>query len=196
MFLSRHNETCPKMDLSSRRRNADRPFPKSPTERRIRKSCFSYDVFSRYLFAYPLTDASAANTAKVIIDVMTKQSCLPTTLITDKGTAFTSMLVAEIAQILGIQIKWATTKHPQARGNSNERRQVLERILKWPQGSFDVNGINIYPCQYSTTKRPINRFFMGEYPMIFYKTIWDSTQTLKYFEQPISPKNFKEARNF
>ena len=29
------------------------------------------DVFSRYLFAYPLTDASAINVAKALIDIMT-----------------------------------------------------------------------------------------------------------------------------
>ena len=52
------------------------------------------DVFSRYLFAYPVTDASATNTAKVSIDIMTKHTYLPTTLITDKGTAFKSKLVA------------------------------------------------------------------------------------------------------
>ena len=58
------------------------------------------DVFQRYLFAYPVTDASAANTAKFIIDTMTtKHTYLPTTLITDKGSAFASNLVAEIAQI-------------------------------------------------------------------------------------------------
>ena len=32
------------------------------------------DVLSRYLFAYPLTDASAINVAKVIINIMTKQA--------------------------------------------------------------------------------------------------------------------------
>ena len=45
------------------------------------------DVVSRYLFAYPLTEATATNVAKVIIDIMTKLSYLPTTLITDKGSA-------------------------------------------------------------------------------------------------------------
>ena len=44
---------------------------------------------------------------------MTKHKYLPTTLITDKGTAFTSRFVAEIAQILGIQMKCATTKSPE-----------------------------------------------------------------------------------
>ena len=46
------------------------------------------DVFSRYLFAFPFTDASAINVAKVIIDIITKHAYLPTTLITDKGTEF------------------------------------------------------------------------------------------------------------
>ena len=69
------------------------------------------DVFSRYLFAYPLIEATATNVAKVIIDITTKHSYLPTTLITDKGIAFTSTIIAEITQILGITLKCATTKH-------------------------------------------------------------------------------------
>ena len=44
---------------------------------------------------------------------MTRHAYLPTTVITDKGTAFTSRLVEDVAKILGIQIKCATTKHPQ-----------------------------------------------------------------------------------
>ena len=71
------------------------------------------DVFPRYLFAYPLTDASAISVAQVLIDLMTKHAYLPTTLITDKGTAITSTIIAEITQILGITLKSATTKHPQ-----------------------------------------------------------------------------------
>ena len=42
------------------------------------------DVVSRHLFAYTVTDASAANTAKVVIDIMTKHTNLATTLLTDK----------------------------------------------------------------------------------------------------------------
>ena len=91
-------------------------LPSLPTSGGYENIITAMDVFSRYLFAYPVTDASATNKAKVIIDIMTKQTNLPTTFITDKGTAFTSKLVAEIAQILGIQIKCATTKHPQTIG--------------------------------------------------------------------------------
>ena len=70
------------------------------------------DVFSRYLFAYPLIEATATNVAKVIIDIMTKHSYLRTTLITDKRSAFTSTIIAEISQILGITLNCPTTKHP------------------------------------------------------------------------------------
>ena len=94
------------------------------------------DVFSRYLFEHPVTDASAINTAKVIIDIMTKHTYLPTTLITDKGTAFTSKLVAEIAQILGIQMKCATTKHPQTIGKLERTHASLKTNLKMASGDY------------------------------------------------------------
>ena len=94
------------------------------------------DVFSRYLFAYPVTDASATNTAKVIIDIMTKHTYLPTTLITDKGTAFTSRLVAEVAQIRGIHIKCATTKHPQTIGKLERTHASLKTNLKMASGDY------------------------------------------------------------
>ena len=58
------------------------------------------DVFSRYLLAYPLMDASAIIVAKVLINITTNHAYLPTTLITDKATAFTSAIIAEITQIL------------------------------------------------------------------------------------------------
>ena len=45
----------------------------------------AFDVFFRYLFAYPLTEATAANTAKVLIDMMTKHSYLTTTIIADNN---------------------------------------------------------------------------------------------------------------
>ena len=87
------------------------------------------DVFSRYLCAYPVTDASATNTAKVIFDIMTEHTYLPTTLSTDKGTAFTSKLVTEIAQILGIQVKCATTKHPQTIGKLERKHLIRTQFL-------------------------------------------------------------------
>ena len=96
----------------------------------------AFDVFSRYLFAYPLTDASAINVAKALIDIMTKHAYLPTTLITDKGTAFTSTIIAEVTQILGITLKCATTKHPQTIGKLERTHASLKTNLKMACGEY------------------------------------------------------------
>ena len=94
------------------------------------------DVFSRYLFAYPVVEATAVNTAKVIIDIMTKHAYLPTTLITDKGTAFTSTVIAEITKILGITLQCATTKHPQTIGKLERTHASLKTNLKMASGEY------------------------------------------------------------
>ena len=92
-------------------------LPNLPTSGGYQTMMTAIDVFSNYLSAYPLIEATAANVAKVIIDIMTKHSYLPTTLITDKGSAFTSTILAQIAEISGITLKCASTKHPQTIGN-------------------------------------------------------------------------------
>ena len=74
------------------------------------------DVFSRYLFAYPTSNQDATTIAKVIINIMTKHAYLPTKLISDKGTAFTSHVIKVVAGVLGITLKHATTKHARTIG--------------------------------------------------------------------------------
>ena len=51
------------------------------------------DLFSRYAFAYPVSNPTAVNTAKVIIDIMTRHGYLPTLIITDKQSVFVSQVV-------------------------------------------------------------------------------------------------------
>ena len=46
------------------------------------------DVFSRYLFAHLTSNQDAKTIAKLLINIMTKHAYLPTTLISEKGTAF------------------------------------------------------------------------------------------------------------
>ena len=62
------------------------------------------DVFSRYLFAYPTSNHDAKTISKVLLNIMTKHAYLPTTLISDKGTAFMSHVIEEIAGVLGITL--------------------------------------------------------------------------------------------
>ena len=69
-------------------------LPNLPPSGGYQKDLTANDVFSRYMFAYLLTDASAINVAKVLIDILTKHADLPTKLNNDKGTSFTSTISA------------------------------------------------------------------------------------------------------
>ena len=109
-------------------------LPNLPTSGGFQTVMTAIDVFSRYLFAYPLIEATATNVAKVLIDIMTKHSYLPTTLITDKGSA--STIIAEITQILGITLKCATTKHPQTIGKLERTHASLKTNLKMASGEY------------------------------------------------------------
>ena len=69
------------------------------------------DVFSRYLFAYPTTQITAPTVARVHMDILCKHTYLPTTIITDMGTQFNSQITREVAAVLGVDLKHASTKH-------------------------------------------------------------------------------------
>ena len=92
------------------------------------------DVFPRYLFAYPTSNQDATTFAKVIIKIMTKDAYIPTTLISDKGTAFTSHVIKEVAGVLGITLKHATTKHAQTIGLLERSHASIKQSLKTETG--------------------------------------------------------------
>ena len=92
------------------------------------------DVFSRYLFAYPTSNQDAKTVAKVIINIMTNHAYLPTTLISDKGTVFTSHVIKEVAGVLGITLKHATTKHAQTFGLLERSHALIKQALKIETG--------------------------------------------------------------
>ena len=92
------------------------------------------DVFSRYLFADTTANQDATTVAKVLINIMTKHAYLPTTLISDKGTAFTSHVIKELAGVLGINLKHATTKHAQTIGLLERSHASIKQSLKIETG--------------------------------------------------------------
>ena len=88
------------------------------------------DVFSRRLFAYPTSNQDATKIAKVIINIMTKHTYLPTTLISDKGTAFTSHVIKEVAGVLCLTLMHATTKYAQTIGLLERSHASIKQALK------------------------------------------------------------------
>ena len=112
------------------------------------------DVFSRYFFAYPTSNQDAQTFAKVLINIMTRHAYLPTRLISDKGTAFMSHVIKEVAGVLGNTLKHATTKHAQTIGLPERSHASIKQALKNDTGeqrSLWHKYINIAVLNYSTS---------------------------------------------
>ena len=85
---------------------------------------------------------------------MTKHAYLPTTLISDKGTAFTSHVIKEVAGVLGITLKHATTKHAQTIGLLERSHASIKQALKIETGerrSLWHKYINFAVLNYNTS---------------------------------------------
>ena len=130
------------------------------------------DVFSRYLFAYPTANQDATTIAKVLINIMTKHAYLPTTLISDKGTAFTSHVIKEVAGVLGITLKHATTKHAQTIGLLERSHMSIKRSLKIETGErrslwhkyISIAVLNYNTSYHSSIGGEPSRVFHGRIP--------------------------------
>ena len=112
------------------------------------------DVFSRYTFAYPVSNPTAVKTAKVIIDIMTRHAHLPTLIITDKGSVFVSQVVHEVAEILRINLKHATTKHAHIIGVLEQAHATIKTSLKMASGEYRKQWHKYLPIailNYNTT---------------------------------------------
>ena len=130
------------------------------------------DEFSRYAFAYPVSNPSAVNTAKVIIGIMTRHAYLPTLIITDKGSFFVSQVIHEVAEILGINLKHATTKHAQTIGVLERAHATIKISLEMASGEYRKQWHKSLPIailNYNTTYRSSidcepSRVFHGRVP--------------------------------
>ena len=88
------------------------------------------DVLTKYLFAVPLTNGSADTVARELVKIFFQHSYLPSTLLSDLGTNFTSKLMAELTKLLEVKLKHATLKHPQTIGVVERSHAALKRIQK------------------------------------------------------------------
>ena len=112
------------------------------------------EVFARYAFAYPVSNPTVVNTAKVIIDIMTRHAYLPTLIITDKGSVFVSQVIHEVTEILGINLKLATSKHTQTIGVLERVHATIKSSLKMASGEYRKQWRKYLPVailNYNTT---------------------------------------------
>ena len=88
------------------------------------------DVFSKYLFAVPLTSISANRVAQELSSIFFQHSYIPHTIFSDLGSNFVSDLMHELSNLLEIRLKHASLKHAQTLGVVERAHGALKRILK------------------------------------------------------------------
>ena len=111
-------------------------LPELPPSEGYENIIKAIDVLSRYPFAYPFSNPTAINTAKVFIDIMARHAYLPTFIITDKGNVFISQVLYEVAEKICIYFKYATTKHAKTSGVLNRAHATINTSLKMISGEY------------------------------------------------------------
>ena len=85
---------------------------------------------------------------------MTRHAYLPTLIVTDKGGVFVSQVIHEVAEVLGINMKHATTKHAQTIGVLERAHAAIKTSLKMASGEYRKQRHKYLPIailNYNTT---------------------------------------------
>ena len=75
-------------------------------------------------------DMDAPEIAQLFLQNIFTQHGLPKSIISDRGSVFTSRFVRSLCQLAGIQQKMSTAFHPQTDGQTERINQVLEQYLR------------------------------------------------------------------
>ena len=105
---------------------------------------------------------------------MTKHAYLPTTLISDEGTASMSHVIKEVTGALGITLKHATTKHAQTIGLPERSHASIKQALKIATGErrslwhkyIDIAVLNYNTSYHTSIGCEPSRVFHGRVPYI------------------------------
>ena len=107
-----------------------------------------------------------------MINIMTNHAYLPTTVISDKGTAFMSHVIKEVAGVHGVTLKHATTKHAQTIGLLERSNVSIKQALKIETGerrSLWHKYVSLAVLNYNTSQHASfgcepSRVFHGRIP--------------------------------
>jgi hypothetical protein len=81
-------------------------------------------------FCPTTTTVTAEGTAKLFRDYVWKLHGVPDTLLTDRGSVFTSKFTKELYQLIGSEQRLTTAFHPQTDGQTERVNHVLEDMLR------------------------------------------------------------------
>ena len=73
---------------------------------------------------------NASGLAKVILDVVVWYHGLPNSIVSDKGSFFTSKFWSSLCYFRGIKRRLSTTFHPQIDGQTEQQNSMIEVYLQ------------------------------------------------------------------
>ncbi|KAF1313538.1 reverse transcriptase, partial [Globisporangium splendens] len=95
------------------------------------------DRFSKMVHLAPVSDKiSAEMTAKVFVDVVFRLHGLPSEIVSDRDTRFTSRFWRTLLGILDTKLSMSTAAHPETDGQTERVNRVLEDVLRSYATSF------------------------------------------------------------
>ena len=87
------------------------------------------DHFMKYVLAYVTPNQTAKTIAKFLYGGFISIFGAPARLLSDRGTSFTSSIIWELCEILGIQQLWTTPYHSQANRLVERSHQMIMRMI-------------------------------------------------------------------
>lgn len=87
------------------------------------------DLFTKYSWAIPTLDQTAATTARALWSTVFQAFGCPEVLHSDQGPAFESRVIKELCQLYGCQKTRTTPYHPQGNGQCERFNQTLLSLL-------------------------------------------------------------------
>ena len=88
------------------------------------------DVYSRYLIATPVRNHKASTVSRCLYESVVAYFGAPRSLLSDRGTEFTSIIWESLTQMLGAKIKLTSPYYPQGTLSNMLRTMLLERREK------------------------------------------------------------------
>ena len=129
--------------------------------------------------------------AEVIIDVVMRHHGLPDSIVTDRGSLFTSKFWSSLCYFFGIKRKLSTAFHPQTDGQTERQNSTMEAYLRafvnfeqndWarllPMAEFAYNN-----AKNASTGHTLFKLNCGYHPCVSYKEDLDPRSKSKTAEK-------------
>ena len=157
------------------------------------------DRLSKGVVVIPLPNIQVETVAQAFIDRVVAYHWLPDSIVSDRGTQFTSDFWKELCRILKIERRLSTADHPETDGSTERMNAVVEAILRayvnWKQD--DWKGLCSL-AQIAIRSRPatstgVSPFFLQHGYEVDPIQLWLEDSLLDLHQQPRSEKEAAQA---